>query len=92
MTMLSIPDTLQRPDVPLGRGVSLPHCEVIRRLQFLSGPERHVLLLRRCLAGPPRNVRQTAAILGLPPAQVRHLDELACAKLRHPSTGAATQG
>ena len=87
MAHATIPDTLVRPDVPLGHGATLPHCEVIRRLRFLTAPEREVLILRSGLAGPRRTIRQAAAILGRSPQKVRAIEVMACAKLRHPSTG-----
>jgi DNA-directed RNA polymerase sigma subunit (sigma70/sigma32) len=87
MAHATIPDTLVRPDVSLGHGATLPHCEVIRRLRFLTAPEREVLILRTGLAGPRRTVAQTAAILRRSHRTVRAIEQLACTKLRHPSTG-----
>ena len=87
MAHATIPDTLVRPDVLLGHGATLPHCEVIRRLRFLTAPEREVLILRKGLAGPRRALLQTAAILGRSPHEVHAIEAVACAKLRHPSTG-----
>lgn len=87
MAHATIPDTLVRPDVPLGHGTALPHCEVIRRLRVLTASEREVLILRKGLAGPRRTIAQTAAILGRSPHKVHTIEAVACAKLRHPSTG-----
>lgn len=87
MAHATIPDTLVRPDVPLGHGATLQHCEVIRRLQFLTAAEREVLILRTGLAGPRRNIAQTAAVLGRSPRTVQAIETVAFAKLRHPSTG-----
>lgn len=87
MAHATIPDTLVRPDVPLGHGAALPHCEVIRRLRFLTAPEREVLILRTGLTGPRRSIAQTAAILGRSPRTVHAIETVACAKLRHPSAG-----
>jgi DNA-directed RNA polymerase sigma subunit (sigma70/sigma32) len=87
MAPATIPDTLVRPDVDLGHGEALPHCEVIRRLRFLTAAEREVLIIRRGLAGPRRTIAQTAAILGRSLQKVHTLEALACAKLRHPSLG-----
>jgi DNA-directed RNA polymerase sigma subunit (sigma70/sigma32) len=87
MAHATIPDTLVRPDVLLSHGATLPHCEVIRRLRFLTAPEREVLILRTGLAGPRRTIVQTAAILGRSPHKVHAIESGACAKLRHPSTG-----
>jgi DNA-directed RNA polymerase sigma subunit (sigma70/sigma32) len=87
MAHATIPDTLDRPDIDLGHGATLPHCEVIRRLRFLTAPEREVLILRAGLAGPRRTIRQTAAILGRSPHKAQAIESMAHAKLRHPSTG-----
>jgi DNA-directed RNA polymerase sigma subunit (sigma70/sigma32) len=87
MAPATIPDTLVRPDVDLGRGDALPHCEVIRRLRFLTAAEREVLILRRGLAGPRRTIARTAAIVGRSRQTVHMIEAMACAKLRHPSTG-----
>jgi hypothetical protein len=87
MAHATIPDTLIRPDVLLGNGATLPHCEVIRRLRFLTAPEREVIILRTGLAGPRRTTRQTAAILSRSPNKVHAIETVACARLHHPSTG-----
>lgn len=87
MPQATIPDTLIRPDVGLGYGAALPHCEVVRRLRFLAAPEREVLILRRGLAGPRRTIVRTASITGRSCHEVYVLEAMACAKLRHPSTG-----
>jgi DNA-directed RNA polymerase sigma subunit (sigma70/sigma32) len=87
MNVVRIPDTLDRPDVMLDAHTSLPHCEVIRRLRFLSEAERHVIVLRRGLAGRPRGVLETAAMLSISPEQVESIDAVACAKLLHPAAG-----
>jgi hypothetical protein len=87
MAHATIPDTLVRPDVDLGYGAALAHCEVIRRLRFLTAAERGVFILRRGLAGPRRTLAQTGLILGQPPLTVAATEAMACAKLRHRSTG-----
>lgn len=67
--------------------MGLSHRELVERLRLLSGPERDVLALRCGLTGRPKSIAATAAVLGLTPRKVQKIEAIACAKLRHPSTG-----
>jgi DNA-directed RNA polymerase sigma subunit (sigma70/sigma32) len=68
--------------------LELPLSDLLRRMRYLSGPERDVLELRIGLGRAQRSVEEASRELGMSQNQVRQIESIACAKLRHPSTAA----